>query len=295
MAPGGLEMASRAEDRDGLKLDVLDVPFGVGSFGWPPLLRVVLTLQGDVVQDARVETLAARAEAGAGSWWERPWRAALAGEATPVPEAERWRAAAHLDSLGRFLDVAGHRDAARAARHLRDRCLAGSEAAGLRGEARALARAVRRGGLLERATAGTGVLAADHARRIGVGGPALRAAGCAEDLRTGSDAYPGFAPVCATGQGDVRARWLQWLAEIDHALGLADRHERRLLPAARRHEAPRGRIGHGMPPPSQGLIAAIAALVVGQTLAAARLTIASLDPDGNDAGKASDREPADGG
>ena len=60
-------------------------------------------------------------------------------------------------------------------------------------------------------------------------------------------------------------------------------------------EAPRGRLDRGSPPPSQGLVAAIAALVVGQELAAARLTIASLDPDGNDAGGAETCEPGHGG
>ncbi|WP_433473669.1 hypothetical protein ACQPZP_33380 [Spirillospora sp. CA-142024] len=47
-------MADRADDRDGLKLDVLHVPLEPALASWPADLVVHLTLQGDVVQAAEV-------------------------------------------------------------------------------------------------------------------------------------------------------------------------------------------------------------------------------------------------
>ncbi|MCP2343820.1 hypothetical protein [Actinomadura rupiterrae] len=105
-APHGLAMAGRAPDRDGLKLDVLHVPFGPVLADWPAGLRVTLTLQGDVVQAAEVETL------GGGAGGERFW------DESNVP-------AARLDSLARLLSVAGWTGQAAQARLLRDEMLDG--------------------------------------------------------------------------------------------------------------------------------------------------------------------------
>lgn len=289
--PGGLPMAGRAEDRDGLKLDVLEIPFDFGLRGWPTLVRVVLHLQGDVVQKVRAEPADGH---GRGSWWDGPWRAALAGERIAIAQAERMRAGAHLDSLARLLEVAGHGDAAIGARRLRNRCLGRDDASSLRADLASLSRAIRRGGMIERATAGTGILTAERAQALGVSGPALRAAGCARDLRVGAPGYGEFEPVIATGEGDARARLLQWLAEVDSALALAAGSQAPLEPVDGRLEGPRGVLAGDARPASQGLLAAIAERVVGQELAAARLTIASLDPDGNDAGETAHRAPDDG-
>ncbi|MEU8340126.1 hypothetical protein SAMN05443665_1003223 [Actinomadura meyerae] len=101
----GAEMADRADDRDGLRLDVLHVPLGPVLPYWPAGLRVDLTLQGDVVQ---------------------------AAEATAVDRADEtfWtedrRVAARLDSLSRFLRVAGWDTAAERAAVLRDEALTGA-------------------------------------------------------------------------------------------------------------------------------------------------------------------------
>lgn len=57
--PGGLPMADRGEDRDGLMLDQLHVPLGPLLPDWPAGLVVHTTLQGDVVQAARIEILRA--------------------------------------------------------------------------------------------------------------------------------------------------------------------------------------------------------------------------------------------
>ncbi|MFC5182586.1 hypothetical protein [Actinomadura harenae] len=105
-APHGLAMADRAPDRDGLKLDVLHVPFGPVLADWPAGLKVTFTLQGDVVQAAEVEHLAG--DAGAGRFWD----------GTNV-------VAARLDALARLLAVAGWTGQAAQARVLRDQALDG--------------------------------------------------------------------------------------------------------------------------------------------------------------------------
>lgn len=101
--PGGIPMADRADDRDGLKLDQLHVSLGPALPLWPAGLIVHTRLQGDVIQHATVEVLAS----GHGSFW------------TSHP------AARHLDSSARLLDLAGWTDAAAVARRLRDDALDG--------------------------------------------------------------------------------------------------------------------------------------------------------------------------
>jgi hypothetical protein len=144
--PAGLLIARRGEDRDGLKLDRLHVPLGPILPDWPAGLVVHLTLQGDVVQHA--EAGAVGLAEGAGSFWAEPWRRAAAGEPVTTGVAARRRAAAHLDSLGRFLAVAGWDDAATAARCLRDRTLAGEPASSLRTALRRMAARVTRSRVL---------------------------------------------------------------------------------------------------------------------------------------------------
>lgn len=101
--PGGIPMADRAEDRDGLKLDQLHVPLGPALPLWPAGLIVHTLLQGDVIQEATVEVLAP----DHGSFW------------TSHPTAHR------LDSSAVLLDLAGWTDAAAVARRLRDDALDG--------------------------------------------------------------------------------------------------------------------------------------------------------------------------
>jgi hypothetical protein len=117
----GLPMAHEGDDRDGLRLNRLHVPLGPVLPDWPAGLLLRLTLQGDVVQQAEPEVLGG----GGGSFWDEPWRGAAAGEHVATGGAARRRAAAHLDSLGRFLSLAGWGAAAQAARRLRDELLAG--------------------------------------------------------------------------------------------------------------------------------------------------------------------------
>jgi hypothetical protein len=130
--PGGIPMADRADDRDGLMLDQLHLPLGPALPLWPAGLVVHTRLQGDVIQHAAVEVLAA----GHGSFWD----------GTPP-------AARHLDSSARLLDLAGWTDAAARARRLRDETLDGAT---VLSQLRPLARRVRRSRTLRWLLSGVG-------------------------------------------------------------------------------------------------------------------------------------------
>jgi hypothetical protein len=240
----GLPMAHQGDDRDGLRLDRLHVPLGPVLPDWPAGLVLRLTLQGDVVQQAEPEVLGG----GGGSFWDEPWRRAAAGERVATADAARRRAAAHLDSLGRLLSLAGWGAAAAAARRLRDDLLAGAPAGRLGPDARRFARRVGRSRTLAWLTAGLGELSAGDAAAAGAGGRAV---------------------------GDVTARYRRWCADLDAAVpALEDASP--LRPADL--EPPRGPLADGSPL-SAGSLAVLPGLLAGTELAAARLIVASLDPD----------------
>jgi hypothetical protein len=189
----GLPMAERAEDRDGLKLDVLHVPFGPVLPAWPAGLVVDVVLQGDIVQQVTSVDISGE-RAHPTPFWDEPWLAARSGKRVTVAEAERRRAASHLDSLNRLLDVLGAEgDSVRCA-VLRDEILAGEEIDRTLDHFQVVGRRLRRSRSLRRMTDGLGVLYASTVRRAGIGGPALRT------------------------DGDVTARMTQWLLETEHAL-----------------------------------------------------------------------------
>jgi hypothetical protein len=102
--PGGVPMADRAPDRDGLELDELHVPLGPALPLWPAGLTVHTRLQGDVIREATVEILG---DANTSYW-------------TPHPVAHR------LDASARLLALTGWTDAATTAQRLRDEVLAGN-------------------------------------------------------------------------------------------------------------------------------------------------------------------------
>jgi hypothetical protein len=235
--PGGLMTAHRAPDRDGLKLDVLQVPLGPVLADWPAGLVVTLALQGDVVQQADARVLGSAALLQIPFW-----------DAGDDGDRARRHAAAHLDSLGRLLAVVGWDALAYRARRLRDGALGDVPAERLRAELAALERRMRRSWTLRWATDGLGVLTAALARDLGVTGPAARA---------------------ANGGGDVTARWRCWLAR-------ADRYLAGDLPAD--GEGPRGRVD-GDRPASAALLDAAVRLMLGLDIAAARIVVASFDPD----------------
>jgi hypothetical protein len=245
--PAGLPMAERGADRDGLTLDQLHVPLGPILPDWPAGLGLRLVVQGDVIQQVEVETHGGE---GVSSWWTQPWRAAAAGEDITYGAGARRGAAAHLDSLGRFLAVAGWDDAATAARRLRDDLLAEAPAARLHAPVRRFARRVARSRTLRWSTHGLGTLRAAEASAAGVSGPAVRA------------------------DGDVVARYRQWLTEVVDDLARLD-DPTTLDPTS---EGPRGRLAEAAPP-SAALLDVLPGLLVGTELAAARLIVASLDPD----------------
>lgn len=248
----GVPLASRAPDRDGLKLDRLHVPLGPILPDWPPGLVVRTALQGDVVQEVEALVVDSGGHACEAPFWDEPWLRAAAGERVSVGEAARRRAASHLDSLGRLLAVAGWEAAAAGARRLRDDLLAGAAAREVAPRLSPLARRVRRSRLLRWSLSGLGLLEREMAIGHGVGGPALRAG------------------------GDVWARLLQWLAEAEATLAELDRTE----PLAARDgaEGPRGPVGEHTSP-SRALLELLPSLLVGGELAGARLVVASLDPD----------------
>ncbi|WP_090015441.1 hypothetical protein [Lentzea albidocapillata] len=99
--PGGLSMADRGADRDGLTLDQLHVPLGPVLPDWPEGLVVHTVLQGDVIQQAHVEVIGA----------------------SPAAHDRLPLVARRLDSAARLLSVAGWADAAAQARVLRDEAL----------------------------------------------------------------------------------------------------------------------------------------------------------------------------
>nr|WP_238420883.1 hypothetical protein [Streptomyces taklimakanensis] len=185
--PGGLMMADRAEDRDGLKLDVLHVPLGPVLPDWPAGLVVDTVLQGDVVQRAEGRVLPSAGPCPPPFWQNDD-------DHLVAPEART--AACHLDSLGRLLALAGWEDAAAGARRLRDRLLAGEPVDAVRADFGPWRRRVERSRTLRWATDGIGVLTPVDAARLGVSGPAVR----------------------ARPPHDATARWLRWLTETEEAL-----------------------------------------------------------------------------
>ncbi|WP_431918851.1 hypothetical protein [Micromonospora wenchangensis] len=222
--PGGLMMAERAGDRDGLTLDVLHLALGPVLADWPAGLAVELAVQGDVVQaaDARVLPPADPATV-------RPYR-----DVEHPGLCRRRQAVAHLDSLGRLWAVVGWPAGAVAARRLRDALVDHVPLAVAYAGFVALDRRARRSRALRRATDGLGVLSPVSAARAGTEDPAA---------------------VC----GDATARWRHRLAETGRLLA-----------------------GGGPAAPGSGaakVLELAAGLTVGLDLAAARVVLASFDPD----------------
>ncbi|MEU5862706.1 hypothetical protein ABZ815_16120 [Nonomuraea sp. NPDC047529] len=236
-------MAERGADRDGLKLDRLHVPLGPVLVDWPAGLVVETVLQGDVIQEAQVRALSAE---GAGSaFWE-------AGPGERREETRRRTAAARLDSLGRLLGVAGWPAAAREARRLRDRLLAGAVDAGDRRRCVRFTRRVRRSWVLRWMLRGAGQIGPDAPRQL---------------------------------QGDALDRLHRWLDEIEAMVGVAEPGEvgerdggSRVVREWGGREGSVGAFGGGRGSVGE-VLALLPGLLVGAELAVARLIVAGLDPD----------------
>ncbi len=245
--PAGLPMADRAEDRDGLKLDQLHVPFGPIMPDWPTGLVVHLTLQGDVIQDSHIEAIGA----GAGSFWTEPWQRSAVGERVSTAEGARRRAGARLDSLGRFLAVAGWDDAATMARRLRDDALGGTQGPQLKAGLERLSRRVARSRTLGLLTRGLGEMTADEPIPASVSSRAPRL------------------------EGDVVHRYRRWCTDLTDMVARLD--DGSPLDAATL-EPPRNPLDVG-DEPSASLFDVLPRLLDGAELGSARLIVASVDPD----------------
>jgi hypothetical protein len=188
--PGGVAMADRGADRDGLMLDRLHVTLGPALYPWPAGLTVRLVLQGDVVQEAAAELLPA-------------------GSRLSVPPAVRL-----LDQAQSLLVLAGWPGAARDARRLRDAVRAGAAPTGYR----RWATRVRRSRMLRWSLSGLGPLPAEptdgperaHPTPNG-GGDGRTRAGSSGQARSRTGASGG-------GSGpadDVYGRLSAWLDGLD--------------------------------------------------------------------------------
>ncbi|MBW1599205.1 hypothetical protein [Streptomyces sp. JJ38] len=195
-----------------------------------------------VLQGDVVQRAAGRVLPFAGPWRPPFWSAGQGRQAR-----RRRTAACHLDALGRLLAVAGWWAAARGARALRDRLLDGEPERGVRADFGVWRRRVERSRTLRWATDGLGVLTPADAAELGVTGPAAR----------------------ARAPHDATARWRCWLAETDGLLAGGP------VPDA----GPRGDVTVDGVPPSRGLLEAAVERMPGLELTAARLLLASLDPD----------------
>ncbi|MCZ2402537.1 hypothetical protein IV498_04905 [Paenarthrobacter sp. Z7-10] len=242
--PGGLPMADRAPDRDGLKLDQLHLVLGPALPHWPAGLIVRLLVQGDVAQSAEVSALSP----GPGvPFWD--------GLEASVGAAEtgRVRAAAAADSLQRFLWVAGWSAAARTGCWLRDELLDFDEVFPLNPRFSRWLRQVRRSPVLRWSTNGLG-------RLDGAAPPRLQGDVTARWLRWTDDVAavldsrePASVPEPSTNGRSGRN-------------DLPPQHRSSQLADERAISA-------------QASLTMLPSLLAGQELAVARLIVASLDPD----------------
>lgn len=237
--PGGVPMAERADDRDGLALDELHVPLGPILPDWPAGLLIDTTLQGDVLTAAEVRTVGLNEVTG--GWPTSPWRRLPSGAEMTVGTVARGEISRRLDASATLLALAGWADAANAAQHLRDDALHGEPAEPIAEAIRSWAQRVRRARTLRWLLSGVGTIPEN------------------------SDVPPQLV-------GDALSRLYRWIDNTrelsdqlsdDTVLGHGDGDAQ--LPD-RVHE-------------TQWTLETLPALLEGSELATARLTVASLDLD----------------
>ena len=272
--PYGRPLTGTAADRDGLQLDQLRLPLGPFFSPFPPGLVLELKMQGDVVQEAAVNSsmfdgklsgCVPRADI-------EVFRSALS-EGVRVAGLEMTRARHHLRWLAEALRMHGLHGLGR--RVLR---LALALKPEDQGEVRSLGQRLERLRSLQFATAGVGTL---RSARLGprVTGPVARAAGRAIDARMTDRAYMalGFEPT-TQAEGDARARWRQRLAEADQALALAGGAGDRRTDPGGMVESPWGQLSRAGSPMTP-LLELLPQALAGQEWGDAVSTLVSLDLD----------------
>lgn len=139
--PGGIPLAGEGKDRDGLNLDVLNVPLGPVLPHWPAGLVLRCVLQGDVIVESSAEVLRPGPVSVASS--------SVHGYAGRYDDGiRRVLAAGRCDGAKRLLSLAGWSAASALAERVRDGLLTGVEVELCRVGIRQLSRKVDRSRLL---------------------------------------------------------------------------------------------------------------------------------------------------
>lgn len=212
--PFGRPMPTVADDRDGLKLDRLNVRIGPFLPFLPPGLAFDMALQGDLVQEVALLDNPFRAASTLPSP-ENIFVSAIR-EPVAVRELEFVRAAHHLRYIADVLDVHGLSALGRRAWDLSTRVGEVTPA-----EIRGLRRLLERQRSLEWATRGVACIPGGAVADLAPG-PVARACGVPDDHRTQLDEYHalGFRPAVTSG-GDACARWRLRLKEVEESLRMA--------------------------------------------------------------------------
>lgn len=142
MSPSGIPLAEGGDDRDGLEMDVLHLPFGPVLPHWPAGVVLRCTLQGDVVVAADASVLDE-------------------SDGPPVRLEPNERAAWCCDQLSSLLALSGWADGYVAARDVRDALIDKRDAAAGTALLDDLQRRLRRAWLLRWSLRGIGDLRAD--------------------------------------------------------------------------------------------------------------------------------------
>jgi len=225
-------------------------------------LQLKLTLQGDLVQMAMIESSAYPVHLSSLFYGalEKP---------VPVAALEIERARYHLHRLAHLMRLAGLSSLAQRTLHDAVQVRPGSRLPDLH-------RRVTRSGLLHSIDAGLGQLDMQQARMLG--GVAWRASGMPNDARSEDPSYAriGFKPLTHEGS-DLQARLLQQVAEITQALTLAAAADEIGLETATtdRVETPRGELSAAYRPVDASHL--LMDLLPGLEWSQALLLIASLD------------------
>ncbi len=146
MAPAGVPLAEGGADRDGLEMDVLQVPLGPVLPHWPAGLVLRCSLHGDLVASADVERMDTDRDQSAAD--------GARGEA-------RLDAAIRCDNVAGLLSLAGWDDGAGQARAVRDLLLFGGTPLEGADAVQRLRRRVTGARLLRWSLRGVGVVGAD--------------------------------------------------------------------------------------------------------------------------------------